>query len=177
LANQLAREVRKGRSIQEVGLFGSQTVVVGAGLSNAGRPRLSFRLMVSLLYLKHAYNERDEGLIECWSETPTWQSFSSLDYFEHRVPCDPTLIGKFRKLIGKEGLEELLAKNVAVAVNLKLIGKKALESVVVDATVQPKAVAHPTDSRLLRFAAPSWWVYSKRRALPLSKLLPKKARC
>jgi transposase len=30
LAKQLAREVKKGRSIQEVGLFGSQTVVLGA---------------------------------------------------------------------------------------------------------------------------------------------------
>ncbi len=58
------------------------------------------------------------------------------------------LIGKFRKLIGEEGVEELLAKTIAVAVNLKLISKKALETVV-DTTVQPKAVAHPTDSRLL----------------------------
>lgn len=69
-------------------------------------------------------------------------------YFEHRAPCDPSLIGKFRKLIGEEGVE-LLAKTIAVAVNLKLISKKALETVVVDTTVQPKAVAHPTDSRLL----------------------------
>ena len=59
------------------------------------------------------------------------------------------LIGKFRKLIGEEGVEELLAKTIAVAVNLKLISKKSLETVVVDSTVQPKAVAHPTDSRLL----------------------------
>ena len=42
LAKQLAREVKKGRSIQEVGLFGSQTVVLGAGLSNAGRPVCPF---------------------------------------------------------------------------------------------------------------------------------------
>jgi len=126
LAKQLAREVKKGRSIHEVGLFGSQTVVLGAGLSNAGRPRLPFRLMVSLLYLKHAYNESDEGLVERWSETPTWQYFSGMDYFEHRAPCDPSLIGKFRKLIGEEGVEELLAKTIAVAVNLKLISKKAL---------------------------------------------------
>ncbi len=36
-------------------------MVLGAGLSNAGRPRLPVRLMVSLLYLKHAYNESDKG--------------------------------------------------------------------------------------------------------------------
>ncbi len=31
LAKQLAREVKKGRSIQEVGLFGSQPAIVGGG--------------------------------------------------------------------------------------------------------------------------------------------------
>jgi len=37
---------------------------------------------------------------------PTWQYFLGMDYFEHRAPCDPTLIGKFRKLIGEGGVEE-----------------------------------------------------------------------
>ena len=63
LAKQLAREVKKGRNIQEVGLFGSQTAIMGGGVSKAGRPRLPFRLMVSLLYLKHAFNESDEGSV------------------------------------------------------------------------------------------------------------------
>ena len=66
-----------------------------------------------------------------------------MDIFEPRASCDPTLIGKFRKLIGEEGVEELLAKTIAVAVNLKLISKKSLETVVVDSTVQPKAVLTP----------------------------------
>ncbi len=48
-----------------------------------------------------------------------------MDYFEHRSPCDPSLIGKFRKLIGEEEVEELLAKTITVAVNQKLISKKA----------------------------------------------------
>ena len=65
-----------------MGLFGSQTVVLGAGLSNAGRPRLPFRLMVSLLYLKHAYNESDEGLVERWSET--WDCRNASELFAHR---------------------------------------------------------------------------------------------
>jgi IS5 family transposase len=37
--------------------------LAGAGISNAGRPRLPIRLMVALLYLKHAYNESDESLV------------------------------------------------------------------------------------------------------------------
>ena len=70
LAKQLAREVKKGRSIQEVGLFGSQTAFVDGGVSKAGRPRLTFRLIVSLLVLKHAFNESDE--VNCPGNRGGW---------------------------------------------------------------------------------------------------------
>lgn len=152
LSHRFARQVRAGKKLEDVDLFGSNSMVVGGGVSRAGRPRLPLRLMVSLLYLKHAYNESDEGVVERWGETPTWQYFSGLEYFEHRLPCDATLIGKFRRLIGEEGVEELLARTISVAVNLKLIARSALVNLVVDSTVQPKAIAHPTDSRLLETA-------------------------
>ena len=108
--------------------------------------------MVSLLYLKHAFNESDEALVERWGETPTWQYFSGLAYFEHRWPCDPTLLVKFRKLIGEEGVEELLARTIEVAASLKLIAKKELSEIIADSTVQEKAITHPTDSKLLQVA-------------------------
>jgi len=152
LAHQFARQVKAGKTVEDIGLFGPEVKVVGGGKSNAGRPRLPIRLMVSLLYLKHAFNESDEGVVERWAETPTWQYFSGMDYFEHRLPCDATLIGKFRKLIGEDGVEELLSQTISVALSMKVISKKALETAVVDSTVQPKAVAHPTDSRLLEVA-------------------------
>ena len=47
---------------------------------------------------------------------------------------------------------ELLAQTVNLAVSLKLIPAVALATLVVDSTVQEKAVAHPTDSRLLETA-------------------------
>ncbi len=31
------------------------------------------RLMIALLYFMHALNENDEGVIQRWSETPSWQ--------------------------------------------------------------------------------------------------------
>jgi hypothetical protein len=52
-------------------------------------------------------------------------------------------------------VEELLARTMEVAVTLKLIAKKELTRVIVDSTVQEKAVAHPTDSKLLETARPS----------------------
>ncbi len=88
-AHRFARKLRSGKKIEEHDLFGPISSVVGAGVSAAGRPRLPLRLMISLLYLKHAFKESDEGVVERWAETPTWQYFSGLDYFEHRWPCPP----------------------------------------------------------------------------------------
>lgn len=48
--------------------------------SNAGRPRVLLRIMIALLYLKHAFNESDEGEVERWGETPSWQFFSGCAY-------------------------------------------------------------------------------------------------
>ncbi len=122
------------------------------GVSKAWRPRLPMRLMISLLYLKHAFNESDEALVERWDETPIWQFFSGMDYYEHRRACDPTVLVKFRRLLGEAGVEELLAQTINVAANLKLIERSELSDVIVDSTVAPKAVAYPTDSRLLETA-------------------------
>jgi IS5 family transposase len=152
LAQRWARQVKAGKKIEGLDLFGPVSVVAGGGTSNAGRPRLPTRLMVALLYLKHAFNESDEEVIERWGETPTWQYFSGNEYFEHQWPCDPTQLGRFRKALGEEGVEELLARTMEVAVTLKLIARKELARVIVDSTVQEKAVAHPTDSKLLETA-------------------------
>lgn len=152
LAQQFARRVREGKRVEGMDLFGPSTQLVGAGVSKAGRPRLPMRLMISLLYLKHAFDESDEGVVDRWSETPLWQYFSGMDYYEHRRPCDPTALVKFRKLLGEAGVEELLAQTINAAVNLKLIDRRHLSAVIVDSTVQPKAVAYPTDSRMLETA-------------------------
>jgi IS5 family transposase len=52
-------------------------------------------------------------------------------------------LGRFRKALGEEGVEELLACTMEVAVTHKLIAKKELIRVIVDSTVQEKAVAYP----------------------------------
>jgi hypothetical protein len=47
------------------------------------------RIMIALLYLKHAFNESDEGVVERWGETPTLAVLLGLAYFEHRRPATP----------------------------------------------------------------------------------------
>jgi IS5 family transposase len=152
LAPMFARVDRTGVASTEVDLFGPSLVVAGAGRSNAGRPRLPIRLMASLLYLKHSFNLSDEELVLRWSENVLWQFFSGMDYYEHRLPCDATQIGRFRAVVGEAGLEQMLKATINVAVDVKAVKREELERVIVDTTVQEKAIAHPVDSRLMSLA-------------------------
>jgi hypothetical protein len=54
LAPVFERRAREGRLSEDVDLFGVVPAPAGVGVSSAGRPRLPSRLMVGLLYLKHA---------------------------------------------------------------------------------------------------------------------------
>ena len=151
LAPLFSRKAKEGQTMQGDDLFG-QTVAMAGGISNAGRPKLSIRLMASLLYLKHANNLSDEALVERCSENVVWQYFSGMDYYEPRLPCDATQIGRFRTAIGEAGVEELHKATIDAAVQAKAIKPAEVERVIVDSTVQEKAIAHPVDSRLLEIA-------------------------
>jgi transposase, IS5 family len=152
LAPHFARKARPGLKTVTLDLLGTHEVEFGNGLSKAGRPRLAIRLMVSLQYLKNAFNLSDEELAERWAENVVWQFFSGMDYYEPRLPCDATQIGRFRRTVGEEGLEQLLKATINTAVEIKAIKPAELERVIVDTTVQEKAIAHPVDSRLLEIA-------------------------
>jgi IS5 family transposase len=75
-----AHKERKGRSVEAADMFGPTLSVAGVGVSPAGQSRLPIRLMVSLLYLKHAFNQIDESVVERWSENVVWQLFTGMDY-------------------------------------------------------------------------------------------------
>lgn len=64
LSPLLAHRHRPGVAKDVVSHFGPTVHIAGSGVSNTGRPRVPIRLMVALLYLKHAYNESDESLVE-----------------------------------------------------------------------------------------------------------------
>ena len=152
LAPYFARKTRPGGTALAQDMLGEHQLEFGGGISSAGRPRLAIRLMASLLYLKNSFNLSDEELVARWSENVVWQFFSGMDYYEPRLPCDATQIGRFRTAIGEEGLEQLLKATIETAVQIKAIKPTELERVIVDSTVQEKAVAHPVDSRLLEIA-------------------------
>ena len=74
---------------------------------------------------------------------PYYQVFCGEPSFQTQLPCHSTELVKFRQRIGKEGVEKLFAQSIA------LHGEAAEDStVLVDTTVQEKAITYPTDSKL-----------------------------
>lgn len=113
-----------------------------------GRPAKPTRLMVGLHYLKHVYDLSDEEVVERWVENAYWQFFCGFEFFQHEAPIDASTMTRWRKRIGPEDLEEMLKASVDVALDTGTAKQSSLERITVDTTVQPKAIAHPTDSRL-----------------------------
>jgi IS5 family transposase len=127
----LARQARPAKRMISQDLLGVAEQEFGAGISPARRPRLPLRLMVSLMYLKNCMNLSDEELVERWAENVQWQFFSGMEYYERRLPCDATQIGRFRRLLGEQGLEQLLKATIECAVDIKAIKPAEFESGVV----------------------------------------------
>ena len=152
VAPKLAHQAKPATRVAGVDLAGAFDGEFGGGVSPAGRPRLPVRLMVSLLYLKNSFNLSDEELVERWAENVQYQFFSGMDYYEPRLPCDASQIGRFRRLMGEDGIEQLLKATIDCAVDIRAVKPADLERVMVDSTVQSKAIAHPVDSRLLEIA-------------------------
>ncbi len=113
-----------------------------------GRPAKPTRLMVGLSYLKHAFDLSDGEVVARWVENPYWQWFCGFEYFQHAPPIEPSSLTRWRRRIGADGMETLLAETVRCGLVSGAVKAASLERVTVDTTVQPKAIAHPTDARL-----------------------------
>ena len=170
------RESREGILPEGEDLFGSGGVLVAAGVSHAGRSRLPIRLMCSLLYLKHAFNLSDEETCERWAENVVWQYFSAMDYYEPCLPCDATQIGRFRTAIGEAGMQAILKATIGTAVASKAIKPAEFERIIVDSTVQEKAIAYPVDSRLLEIARHKVVTHAKRCGIALRQSFAKEGK-
>ena len=115
---------------------------------NNGRPGIPTRVMAGLHYLKYAFNESDEGLIEKFYENPYWQYFCGLEVFQNKAPCDASTLGRWRKRIKVGGGEELLKETIRCGLENKVIKRHHVKRVIADTTVQEKAIAYPTDANL-----------------------------
>jgi transposase, IS5 family len=132
-----------------------------------GRPGIPIRLMVGLSYLQHTFRLSDEEVVARWVENPYWQYLCGFDYLQLALPIDPSSLVRWRQRIGRDGIELLLQATIATAQRSEAVKPQSLERVSIDTTVQPKAIAHPLDSRLCHRGREILVRLAKRHGVPL----------
>ena len=114
-----------------------------------GRPASPTRLMIGLTLLQSLYGLSEDDVVNRWAENPYWQYLCGETFFQHRAPIARSGLSKWRKRIKSKGLEALLHQTLVVGLDVGAVKQTSLKRVSVDTTVQPKAIAHPTDAKLL----------------------------
>jgi transposase, IS5 family len=132
-----------------------------------GQPPLPTRLVAGLFILKHMHDLSDEVLCVRWLENPYYQFFCGELSFCHRLPFERSSLTHWRQRLGEEQLAALIQESLSVAHKTGALATRDLERVVVDTTVQPKAIAHPTDARLCHRALEKLVDLARRNDVPL----------
>ena len=135
--------------------------------SGPGQPPLPTRLVAGLFILKHMHDLSDEVLCARWLENPYYQFFCGELSFCHKLPFDRSSLTHWRQWLGEKQLVALIQESLSVAHKTGALATRDLERVVVDTTVQPKAIAHPTDARLCHRALEKLVDLAARNGVPL----------
>ena len=117
-----------------------------------GQPPLPTRLMAGLAILKHLHDLSDEILCDRWLENPYFQLFCGEEFFQHQLPFDRSSLTRWRQRMGEEKLTALLQESLAVATRTGAAKPADFSQVIVDTTVQEKAITFPTDAKLMHRA-------------------------
>jgi transposase, IS5 family len=125
----------------------------GAAYSDSsGQPPLPTRLMAGLAILKHMHDLSDEVLCEHWIENPYYQLFCGEEFFQHKLAFDRSSMTRWGQRMGEDKLIALIQESLNVATRTGAARPADFSKVIVDTTVQPKAVAFPTDAKLMHRA-------------------------
>ena len=133
----------------------------------AGHPPLPTRLMAGLSILKHMHNLSDEDLCARWLENPYFQLFCGEEFFQHKPPFDRSSLTRWRQRMGEEKLVALIQESLTVATRTGAAKPADFAKVIIDTTVQPKAVAFPTDAKLMHRARERLVRLAKKTGVPL----------
>ena len=117
-----------------------------------GQPPLPTRLMAGLAILKHTHNLSDEVLCDRWLENPYYQVFCGEEFFQHVLPFDRSSLTRWRQRMGEDKLNALMQESLATAVRVEAAKPADFRAVIIDTTVQEKAIAFPTDAKLMHRA-------------------------
>jgi len=78
--------------------------------------------------------------------------FCGEEFFQHKPPFDRSSLTRWRQRMGEEKLVALTQESLNVATRTGAAKPADFAKVIVDTTVQPKAVAFPTDAKLMHRA-------------------------
>lgn len=112
-----------------------------------GAPAKPVRLVVGLMMLQHMYNFSDERVVDGWVENPYWQFFCGEQQLQWEVPLDPSSLPRWRKRIGKNGMNKILSETIKIALKTGAVNVTSLQKTIVDTTVMEKNITFPTDSK------------------------------
>jgi IS5 family transposase len=140
----------------------------GAAYSDeAGHPPLPTRLMAGVAILKSIHDLSDEELCARFLENPLaklaqgidwrflepyYRLFCGEEFFQRKTPFDRSSPTRWRQRMGEEKLAALIQESLAAATRASAAKPSDFSRVIVDTTVQPKAVAFPTDAKLMHRA-------------------------
>ena len=108
--------------------------------------------MAGLAILKHMHDLSDEALCARWLENPYFQLFCGEEFFQHKLAFDRSSMTRWRQRMGEERLVALIQESLNVATKTGAAKPSDFSKVIVDTTVQPRAIAHPTDAKLMHRA-------------------------
>lgn len=137
--------------------------------SDKGRKGMSTRLLVGLQILKYMKNLSDETVCAMWVENPYFQYFCGEKLFQYELPIDRSSISKWRKRVDVEKLEKILQESLYTAYDTGALNAQDVQKVIVDTTVQEKAVDYPTEAKLLTDAILDLGRSAKRAGLKLKQ--------
>ena len=75
-------------------------------------------------------------------ENPYYQLFCGEEFFRHRLPFDRSSLTRWRQRMGEEKLVALIQESLSAATRTGAAKPSDFSKVIVDTTVQPKAVAY-----------------------------------
>jgi hypothetical protein len=108
--------------------------------------------MAGLSILKHMHDLSDEDLCARWVENLYYQLFCGEEFFQHQLTFDRSSLTRWRQRMEEERLTALIQESLAVATRTGAAKPADFSKVIVDRTVQPKAIAFPTDAKLMHRA-------------------------
>ena len=87
--------------------------------------------------------------------------------FQHKLTFDRSSLTRWRQRMGEERLTALIQERLSVATRTGVAKPADFSKVIVDTTVQPKAVAFPTDAKLMHRARERLVKLAKRTGVEL----------